>query len=148
MLVLTTYQNLQIRHGPSAAKQCCEKRKLTYDPSQSPHGWDGCLSQLFSMAVFDEAHLLRNKGSQISTTAKWMKASVNLLLTATPFFNGVVIFSSRIKEAERLETVLAETQHSAPVIDCQETSMERHSHIQEFKTSATRSWVRLSPKPL
>ncbi|PKX94637.1 uncharacterized protein P174DRAFT_486997 [Aspergillus novofumigatus IBT 16806] len=139
---------LLIRHGPSAAKQWCEKRKLTYDPSRSPHGWDGCLSQLFSMAVFDEAHLLPNKDSRISITAKWMNASFSLLLTATSCFDGVVIFASRIKEAERLETVFAETQHSAPVIDCQETSMERHSHIQEFKTPATRSWVRLSPKPL
>jgi hypothetical protein len=131
-----------------AAKQWCEKRKLTYDPSRSPHGWDGCLSQLFSMAVCDETHLLRNKDSQISITAKWINVSFNLLLTATPFFNDVGIFASQIKEAERLETVFAETQHSAPVIDCQETSMQQHSHIQEFNDAGYQVWVRLSPKPL
>ncbi|RHZ54481.1 hypothetical protein CDV55_102949 [Aspergillus turcosus] len=48
VLVLTTYQTLTIRHGSSVAKQWSEKRKLTYDPSRSPHGWHGYRVRVFS----------------------------------------------------------------------------------------------------
>ncbi|KAE8357873.1 P-loop containing nucleoside triphosphate hydrolase protein [Aspergillus caelatus] len=93
VLILTTYQTLTARHGPSTAKLWCEKEKITYNPSQPPRQWKGSLAGLFEIAVFDEAHTLRNRDAQLSITAKWIYAEFNLLLTGTLFFNSVYDFS-------------------------------------------------------
>lgn len=90
-IIITSYQTLESRHGPQAVKAWCAKTKRGYDPSNPrmpisfPHG----LSGFFGIAVFDEAHVLRNPLSGLSLACAWLNAGFRLLLTATPFHNGV-----------------------------------------------------------
>ncbi|BCS16433.1 hypothetical protein ALUC_80640A [Aspergillus luchuensis] len=90
-IIITSYQTLESRHGPQAVKAWCAKTKHEYDPSspRMPISFPHDLSGLFGIAVFDEAHMLRNPLSGLSLACAWLNAGFGLLLTATQFYNGV-----------------------------------------------------------
>ncbi|GAA85914.1 hypothetical protein AKAW_04028 [Aspergillus luchuensis IFO 4308] len=89
-IIITSYQTLESRHGPQAVKAWCAKTKHEYDPSspRMPISFPHDLSGLFGIAVFDEAHMLRNPLSGLSLACAWLNAGFGLLLTATQFYNG------------------------------------------------------------
>lgn len=93
-IVITSYQTLEARHGPQAVKAWCAAKKQPYDQTnpRMPAGFPGDLSGLFEIAVFDEAHMLRNPLSGLSLACTWLHAGFRLLLTATPFYNDVKDF--------------------------------------------------------
>ncbi|PYH75137.1 uncharacterized protein BO88DRAFT_328807, partial [Aspergillus vadensis CBS 113365] len=89
-IIITSYQTLESRHGPQAVKAWCAKTKREYDSSnpRMPISFPHHLSGLFAIAIFDEAHMLRNPLSGLSLACAWLNAGFRLLLTATPFYNG------------------------------------------------------------
>lgn len=46
------------------------------------------LASLFGCAVFNEAHNLRNKDSQLLRAAAWLKPDFNLLMSGTLIYSG------------------------------------------------------------
>lgn len=90
-VVITSYQTLNNRHGPQAVKTWCHEQKRPFDDDHPtmPGNCPFSLAGLFNVAVWDEAHILRNPLAHQSLTSHWLDTPFNLLLTATPLFNGV-----------------------------------------------------------
>ncbi|PWY66464.1 putative DNA repair helicase rad5,16, partial [Aspergillus heteromorphus CBS 117.55] len=90
-IVVTSYQTWEARHGPQAVKAWCGSKKKPYNPANPhmPPDFPGNLNGRFGVAVFDEAHMLRNRESGISFACTWLRAGFRILLTATPFYNDV-----------------------------------------------------------
>jgi SNF2 family DNA or RNA helicase len=67
-VILTSYQTLNVRHGPMAVKEFCLKKKLPYNAANPmiPSLWSFSLKGYFNIVVFDKAHILRNHASTIS----------------------------------------------------------------------------------
>ncbi|PWY62388.1 P-loop containing nucleoside triphosphate hydrolase protein, partial [Aspergillus heteromorphus CBS 117.55] len=88
-IVVTSYQTWEARHGPQAVKAWCGSKKKPYNPANPhmPPDFPGNLNGRFGVAVFDEAHMLRNRESGISFACTWLRAGFRILLTATPFYN-------------------------------------------------------------
>lgn len=95
-VVVTSYETLSSTHGPSAVKKWCRNHAQVYDPDalDMPARCTRSLRGKFSMAVFDEAHLLCTRRSGFSLAGMWLHAPFNLLLTATPFFRDIRDFDS------------------------------------------------------
>ncbi|PYI32049.1 hypothetical protein BP00DRAFT_342443, partial [Aspergillus indologenus CBS 114.80] len=95
-LLVTSYTTLSAKHSPSAVKAWCENNGRVYnqDAPDMPADCEWSLQGKFAMAIFDEAHVLREPGSDFSLVSQWLQASFNLLLTATPFFCGIRDFES------------------------------------------------------
>lgn len=101
-IILSSYQTLTQRHGPSVQSVwhfkekllCADEIKDKYCILDS--SWPKSLRGLFRFTILDEAHQLRNLSSLQATTVSWVDAEFNLLLSATPLFNCVEDFKGLI----------------------------------------------------
>ncbi|PYH90759.1 hypothetical protein BO71DRAFT_461603 [Aspergillus ellipticus CBS 707.79] len=98
-VIITSYHTLESRHGPQAVKTWCIKKDRFFDTKAKtiPTDFPQSLKGMFELAVFDEAHYLRNNFSGQTLAYTWLEARFNLLLSATPFFNSIRDFSSYTK---------------------------------------------------
>lgn len=90
VVVLTTYQTLNQRHGPPAAKVWCQKvHEMYYENMPSPPAdFPGNISGCFHDVILDEAHSLRNPMSSQTRAVYWLGGSFHLLLSATLLYNS------------------------------------------------------------
>ncbi|QKX64262.1 uncharacterized protein TRUGW13939_11435, partial [Talaromyces rugulosus] len=104
-VVVTTCETFRNRHGPPAANSWVTKeRKRLGDPKAfsnrpkdvKPQGWPGDLAGLFSDAILDEGHYIRNKDSGISTAIRWSDADFYLIMSATILFNSIHDFTGYV----------------------------------------------------
>lgn len=158
-IVLTSYGTLTTRHGPPAAMDWSQEQKLSFNklapimPKDCPHN----LSELFHVAVLDEAHCLRNPSSAQSIAIRWLRPTFNLLLTGTPFFNGItdmtayapLLFKPGARwNSDRILAKLRTTTDlfAIPVGDDLESELCTHSALDEvFKKDAVQSGICLPP---
>ncbi|KAE8133508.1 P-loop containing nucleoside triphosphate hydrolase protein [Aspergillus pseudotamarii] len=89
-VVITSYQTLSNRHGPTAIKTWCNRTHQVYmeDIPTPPQGFPHRLDRCFSDVIIDEGHTLRNSDTSQSRAVHWLKANFYLLLTATPIYNS------------------------------------------------------------
>ena len=97
-IVITSYQSLTTRHGPSAlqkwrvSKEKWSKAEANKSANVLDPKWPGNLAGQFERVVLDEVHLIRNLHALSSVAIGWLKASFNLCLSATPLFNSIEDF--------------------------------------------------------
>ena len=60
VIIITSYQTLNIRHGRKAQSAWQRGRKQKPTPRSPDLDWDKCLVGLFHTVVLDEAHMIRN----------------------------------------------------------------------------------------
>jgi hypothetical protein len=95
VVIVTSYQSLNMRHGPSElCTWLIEEKGMTELAAKSmantPHpDWPGHLGGLFPTVILDEAHTMRNLSALCTQTALWMDPQFYICLTATPLFNSV-----------------------------------------------------------
>ncbi|KAL4985456.1 hypothetical protein BDW68DRAFT_179742 [Aspergillus falconensis] len=98
IIIITAFQTLAKRHGPSAQAQWLAntKKVLIEEALLAPLDpkWEFRLKGCFGLLVIDEAHMLCNCESRQATTVEWCCGDFNLLLTATPIFNSYLDFQS------------------------------------------------------
>lgn len=90
IVVLTSYQTLNHRHGPPAVKAWASANNVTINenlivpPADFPFALRGC----FRTLVLDEAHSIRNPMSSQTRAVSWLDAENHVLLTATLIYNS------------------------------------------------------------
>ena len=92
VVIITSYQTLNIRHG--SAKQAewwVKKNKHQKIPDQTVlhRTFPDSLSGLFKIALLDEVHMLWNVDSLLSIMIKWLDADFNLLLILMLAYNSL-----------------------------------------------------------
>lgn len=90
IVVLTTYQTLNQRHGPAAVKSWCQSTNQRYydNATRPPSDFPFNIQECFHDVVLDEAHSLRNPMSSQTRAVYWLAASFHLLLSATLLYNS------------------------------------------------------------
>jgi hypothetical protein len=94
VLIITTYQSLNARHGPGELKSwLVEHEKMSVKSAEraatAPHpDWPRRLDGLFGRVILDEAQLVKNFTAQTSTAVAWLDASFHVCLSATPLHNS------------------------------------------------------------
>jgi hypothetical protein len=89
-IVISSYFTMAVRHGQKKQRVWQVKNNFGFWDANTPDpAWPGCMYGQFSCLVLDEAHQICNNDTRQWRTAYWMRAPMNLLLTATPSFNTV-----------------------------------------------------------
>lgn len=91
VVVITSYQTMNSRHGPSKHASWLSRNGAgPADTSgECSSDWPANLSRVFREVILDEAHMLRNISAHASICIQWLNAPFHLLLTATPIFNSL-----------------------------------------------------------
>jgi hypothetical protein len=92
LIVLTSHDTWRRRHGPRALykhrngrrpPQGWSQKDELYDPPTDEDGWKHDVCHEFSIAVMDEAHVLRSPFRQSNQAMSWLATDFNVLMTAT-----------------------------------------------------------------
>ncbi|KAI9651670.1 MAG: hypothetical protein M1831_000545 [Alyxoria varia] len=120
VVVVTSYQTLTSRHGPThLARHLHENQgyqkktvqKLIESPEFRPtpkHEWPHDLSRMFSLAVLDEGHYVKDPDTQASKTLAWIDADFYVFATASPVINTITDFRGFLKFIRYPEEVVEE----------------------------------------
>lgn len=89
-VIISSYFTMSMRHGPSRQRQWQrDNNRETESLEQSDTRWPSSMTGKFGCLVLDEAHQIRNVDTLQWRTMHWMRAPMNVLLTATPTFNSI-----------------------------------------------------------
>ncbi|KAI9876566.1 MAG: hypothetical protein M1830_006198 [Pleopsidium flavum] len=105
-IIITTYGTLAYRHGVRAQyhwrvrhgqwnKTAAKKHEQDYD-----HVWPEGIAGQFDTVVLDEAHIIKNAGTDVHTAVRWLDAGFHLFLSATPLLAGARDFAGFLKLIE------------------------------------------------